>query len=111
MVGEEIVTGLYLPSDVISYIHVLVYYVSDMMRNHKNWGLKAFSCAAVEKKNHQHVSYFFCKTLKNGGQCANGYLSIKQLLYHENKTLYYTYNNHDELLAHPFFKPQKIYIQ
>jgi len=52
MVGEEIVTGLYLPSDVISYIHVLVYHVSDMMRNHRNWRLKAFSCAAVKKKNH-----------------------------------------------------------
>jgi len=111
MVGEEVIEGLYLPSDITPYIHVLVYHVADMIRNHRNWGLKAFSCAAVEKKNHQHVSYFFRKTLKDGGQCANGYSSIKQLLYHENRTLYYTYNNHDELLAHPFFKPQKIYIQ
>jgi hypothetical protein len=108
MVGEEVVAGLYLPSDITPYIHVLVYHVADMMRNHRNWGLKAFSCAAVEKKNHQHVSYFFRKTLKDGGQCANGCSSIKQLLYHENRTLYYAYNNHD---GHSFSKPEKISIQ
>ena len=52
MVGKEIVAGLYLPSDITPYIHVLVYHVSDMIRNYKNWELKAFSCAAVEKKNY-----------------------------------------------------------
>jgi len=66
MVGKEVIEGLYLPSDITPYIHVLIYHVADMIRNHRNWGLKAFSYAAVEKKNHQHVSYFFRKTLKDG---------------------------------------------
>ena len=52
MVGEEIVAGLYLPSDVTPYIHVLVYHVSDMMRNHKNWGVKGFFlCSSGKEKS------------------------------------------------------------
>ncbi|GES94039.1 hypothetical protein GLOIN_2v1482032 [Rhizophagus clarus] len=106
IVGEEIISGLYLPSEITPYIHVLVYHVADMMRNNKKWGLKAFSCAAVEKKNHQHVSYFFRKTLKDGGVCKNGTSSIKELLYYENRVLYY--NNTNTLY---FPNSQKIYIR
>ena len=79
-----------------------------MIRNNKKWGLKAFSCAAMEKKNHQHVSYFFRKTLKDGGICKNGMLSIKELLYYENRALYFTYNNTNTSY---FPNSQKIYIQ
>ena len=108
MIGEEIISGLYLPSEITPYIHVLVCHVADMMRNNKKWGLKAFSCAAVEKKNHQHVSYFFRKILKDGGICKNGTSSIKELLYYENRILYFTNNNTNTSY---FPNSQKIYIQ
>jgi len=36
MAGEEVVAGLYLPSDITPYIHVLVYHVGDMMKRHIN---------------------------------------------------------------------------
>src|SRR5436190_10704896 len=62
-----LVQGLYRSSDLTSYIHVLVSYVWEFMSKHQRWGLNAFSCSAVEKKNHDHVCYFFRKTLKNGG--------------------------------------------
>ena len=58
--------GLYLPSQVTPYIHALVYHGWEFLEKHKRWGLKAFSCSAVEKKNHNQVLTFFCKTLKNG---------------------------------------------
>ncbi|POG83092.1 hypothetical protein GLOIN_2v1469570 [Rhizophagus irregularis DAOM 181602=DAOM 197198] len=60
--------GLYRSSDITPYIHVLVSHVWEFMLIHKRWGLNAFSCSAVEKKNHDHVCYFFKKTLKNGGK-------------------------------------------
>jgi len=108
MAGEEVVAGLYLPSDITPYIHVLVYHVRYMIKNHRNWGLKSFSCAAVEKKNHQQVSYFFRKTLKDGGKYMNGKSSIKELLHYENRTLYFTYSN--DMLLHSFQRTQKINI-
>jgi len=108
LIGEEIISGLYLPSEITPYIHVLVHHVADMMRKHRNWGLKSFSCSAVEKKNHQQVSYFFRKTLKDGGKCKDGRSSIKELLYHENRTLHFMYNNN---LSHSLPKSQKIHIQ
>ncbi|GET04626.1 hypothetical protein GLOIN_2v1477112 [Rhizophagus clarus] len=58
--------GLYRPNDLIPYFHVLVYHVHEFMKKTKKWGLKAFSCAPVEKKNHQQVSQFFHKTLRDG---------------------------------------------
>ena len=38
MIGEEIISGLYLPSEITPYIHVLVCHVADMIRNNKKWG-------------------------------------------------------------------------
>ncbi|PKB98349.1 hypothetical protein RhiirA5_431508 [Rhizophagus irregularis] len=60
--------GLYQPDNITPYIHVLVYHISEFIMIHQKWGLKSFSCSGVEKKNHEHVSYFFRKTLKNGGK-------------------------------------------
>ena len=57
----------YQASDITPYMHVLVYHIPEMMRIHHHFGLAAFSCSAVEKKNHQQVSYFFKKTTKDGG--------------------------------------------
>src|SRR5947207_58784 len=81
--------------------------IADMIRNNKKCDLIDFSCAAVEKKNHQHVSYFFRKTLKDGGTCKNGTSSIKELLYYENRVLYFTYNDTNTSY---FPNSQKIYI-
>ncbi|CAG8473355.1 15719_t:CDS:2 [Racocetra fulgida] len=47
---EEVVSGLYLPSDITPYIHVLVYHVAEIMQIHKNWGIKSFLCSSVEKR-------------------------------------------------------------
>ncbi|GES86600.1 hypothetical protein GLOIN_2v1784240 [Rhizophagus clarus] len=46
----ELFKGLYMPSDVTPYMHVLVYHISKFMEKHKQFGVKAFSCAPVEKK-------------------------------------------------------------
>ncbi|UZO29709.1 uncharacterized protein OCT59_023169 [Rhizophagus irregularis] len=54
----------YQAGDITPYMHVLVYHVPEMMRIHQKFGLAAFSCSAVEKKNHQQVSHFFKKQQK-----------------------------------------------
>jgi len=59
--------GLYQPSDITPYIHVLVYHVPEFVKIHKEFGLSSFTCSAVEKKNHQQSTFFFRQTLKDGG--------------------------------------------
>ncbi|UZO22425.1 uncharacterized protein OCT59_014788 [Rhizophagus irregularis] len=56
-------------------------------------GLKSFSCALVENKNHQQVTQFFCKTLRNGGNGINRKSAILQILEFENRKLYYICND------------------
>uniref|UniRef100_U9T8A2 Transposase domain-containing protein n=1 Tax=Rhizophagus irregularis (strain DAOM 181602 / DAOM 197198 / MUCL 43194) TaxID=747089 RepID=U9T8A2_RHIID len=51
--------GLYRPKDVTPYMHVLVHHLPEFMEQHQKFGLSAFSCAPVEKKNHDQVSAFF----------------------------------------------------
>ncbi len=51
--NDNFVQGLYRPNDLTPYIHVLVFHIHELMEKHKKWGLKAFSCGPVEKKNHQ----------------------------------------------------------
>uniref|UniRef100_U9SZ25 Uncharacterized protein n=1 Tax=Rhizophagus irregularis (strain DAOM 181602 / DAOM 197198 / MUCL 43194) TaxID=747089 RepID=U9SZ25_RHIID len=65
------------------------------MHIHRQFGLAAFSCSAVEKKNHQQVSHFFRKTTKDG-----------DILEYENRTLYF--NNCDEIDLVP--KPKRLCI-
>ncbi len=76
------------------YMHVLIYHISEMMYIHRQFGLAAFSCSAVEKKNHQQVSYFFRKTTKDGGGKRRK-LAIVDILEYENRVLYF--NNHNEM--------------
>ncbi|PKK64132.1 hypothetical protein RhiirC2_716492, partial [Rhizophagus irregularis] len=61
----------------------------------KKWGLKAFSCSGIEKKNHEQVSYFFRKTMKDGGggKKKSQSLAIVEILQHENRNLFYNHNN------------------
>jgi len=101
-----LVQGLYRSSDLTPYIHVLVSHVWEFMSKHQRWGLNSFSCSAVEKKNHDHVSYFFRKTLKNGGKFQNKTSAISEILKHENRLFFYTQNNIP--LSYP--KPQHIHM-
>jgi hypothetical protein len=101
-----LVQGLYRSSDITPYIHVLVSHVWEFMFIHQRWGLNAFSCSAVEKKNHDHVCYFFRKTLKNGGSFQNKNSAIREILEHENRLFFYTQNN----IPFSYSKPQHIRI-
>jgi len=85
---------------------VLVYHISEFMRIHQKWGLKSFSCSGVEKKNHEQVSYFFRKTMKDGGKKSKS-SAIIEILQHENRTLFYNHNN----IPLNYQKPQKIHIK
>ncbi|GES79267.1 hypothetical protein GLOIN_2v1792490 [Rhizophagus clarus] len=85
----------YQAGDITPYMHVLVYHVPEMMRIHHNFGLAAFSCSAVEKKNHQQVSHFFKKTTKDGGIGKGRKSAIVNILEYENRVLYF--NNHNEI--------------
>jgi hypothetical protein len=98
--SKTFIQGLYLPSQITPYIHALVYHGWKLLEKHKTWGLKAFSCSAVEKKNHNQVSSFFRKTLKNGGDPLKRKSAIQEIIEYENRTLYYTYN--------PLPEPKKI---
>jgi hypothetical protein len=97
--------GLYKPNDITPYIHVLVYHISEFMAIHQKWGLKSFSCSAVEKKNHEQVSYFFRKTMKDGGKKSKS-SAIIEILQHENRSLFY--NHHDVTLNYQ--KPYNVHI-
>ena len=101
---REFKKGLYKPDDITPYIHVLVYHISEFMTIHQKWGLKSFSCSGVEKKNHEQVSYFFRKTMKDGGKKSQS--AIIEILQHENRTLFY--NNHNTPLNYQ--KSQTVHI-
>ncbi len=47
-----IIKGLYNPSAITPYIHVLVCHIHEFMERHQQWGVSAFSCSPVEKKNY-----------------------------------------------------------
>ena len=101
-----LVQGLYRSSDLTPYIYVLVSHVWEFMLKHQRWGLNAFSCSAVEKKNHDHVCYFFRKSLKNGGKFQHKTSAIREILEHENRLFFYTQNDVPFLYS----KPQHIHI-
>ncbi|CAG8810495.1 14613_t:CDS:2, partial [Gigaspora margarita] len=83
------VQGLYRPTDVTPYIHVLVYHVSEFIDIHKNVAFNSFSCSAIEKKNHEHVSHFFQKTMKNGGNKS----AIIEIMEYENRNNFFYVND------------------
>ena len=43
-------SNFYQTNDITPYMHVLVYHIPEMMYIHRQFGLAAFSCSAVEKK-------------------------------------------------------------
>ncbi|GBC16432.1 hypothetical protein GLOIN_2v1478248 [Rhizophagus irregularis DAOM 181602=DAOM 197198] len=101
--------GLYQPDNMTPYIHVLVHHISEFMTIHQKWGLKTFSCSGIEKKNHEQVSYFFRKTMKDGGggKKKSQSLAIVEILQHENRNLFYNHNN----IPLSYQNPKKIHIK
>ncbi|PKY59999.1 hypothetical protein RhiirA4_483217 [Rhizophagus irregularis] len=90
--SPEFVRGLYRPTDLTPYIHVLVYHVPEFIDIHRNIGLLAFSCSGVEKKNHDHVLHFFQRTMKDGGS-ENQKSAIVEIMECENRfNFFYTHN-------------------
>src|SRR4051812_44603047 len=94
--------GLYRPKDVTPYMHVLVHHLPEFMEQHQKFGLNAFSCAPVEKKNYDQVSAFFRKTMKDGGKGAERKSAIFEILYYENRSMYFTQQQcwYGEALGH-----------
>jgi len=84
---------MYRVQDITPYIHVLVNHVPEFLDIHHNFGLAAFSCSAVEKKNHLQVCQYFQSTLKDGGHENSRKLAILEILEHENWQLYFGANN------------------
>lgn len=99
--------GLYRPKDVTPYIHVLVHHVPEFIDKHQNFGFAAFSCAAVEKKNHDQVSAFFRKTMKDGGKGTERKSAIFEILYFENRSMYFAQKSTFNSVS----KPQYIHIK
>ncbi|GES84262.1 hypothetical protein GLOIN_2v1778530 [Rhizophagus clarus] len=61
----------------------------------------------VEKKNHEHISSFFRKTMKDGGKGAERKSAIFEILHYENRSLYFTQKD----TADKYPKPQRIHIK
>jgi len=70
---KNYIKGLYTNNDVTPYIHVLVHHMYEFMVIHHDYGIKAFTCSPVEKKNHIQISKYFRKTLKDGGREKKSY--------------------------------------
>ena len=73
-----------MPKNVISYMHVLIYHVHEIMVIHSNFGLRSFSCSAVKRKNHDHVLLFFRQTLKDDSKETDKKSAIWNILEFEN---------------------------
>jgi len=102
---SDFIKGLYRPADITPYMHVLVWHVKEFMEKYNQWGIKSFSCSPVEKKNHMHVSFFFRKTMKDGGK-VNPKAAIVEILEEENRSLYELSCN----VPSTYDRPQKIRI-
>ena len=87
-------------------MHVLVWHIWEFMEKHNKWGIKSFSCSPVEKKNHMQVSFFFRKTIKDGGKLVNSKAAIVEILEEENRSLYELSDN----ISFICDRPQKIRI-
>jgi hypothetical protein len=94
-----------MPSDITPYMHILVCHISEFMERHKQFGIKSFSYAAVEKKNHQQVTHFFRQTMKNWGK--NKKSAIIDILEYESSVLFYLFDNVETSTQ----KPKKISLK
>ncbi|GBB89391.1 hypothetical protein RclHR1_16060002 [Rhizophagus clarus] len=90
---SDFVRGMYRVQDITPYIHVLCNHVAEFLEIHHKFGLSAFSCSAVKKKNHMQVYLYFQNTLKNGGNENFQKSAILEMLEHENRQLYFNSNS------------------
>ncbi|GES79040.1 hypothetical protein GLOIN_2v1488228 [Rhizophagus clarus] len=90
---SDFVKGMYRVQDITPYIHVLCNHVAEFLEIHHKFGLSAFSCSAVKKKNHMQVYLYFQNTLKNGGNENFQKSAILEMLEHENRQLYFNSNS------------------
>ncbi|GET04504.1 hypothetical protein GLOIN_2v1521868 [Rhizophagus clarus] len=90
---SDFVRSMYRVQDIIPYIHVLCNHVAEFLEIHHKFGLSAFSCSAVEKKNHMQVCLYFQNTLKDGGNENSQKSAILEILKHENWQLYFDSNS------------------
>ncbi|GBC35191.2 uncharacterized protein OCT59_023042 [Rhizophagus irregularis] len=102
--STRIEKGLYKLSAITLYIYVLVYHMAEFMEKYNRWSVKAFSCASVEKKNHQQVTNFFRQTLKDGGSKKK--LAIIEIFKYKNRALFYLFDNVEISIS----KPKKVNI-
>ncbi|PKC67045.1 hypothetical protein RhiirA1_418594 [Rhizophagus irregularis] len=101
---DNFVRGMYRIQDITPYIHVLCNHVAEFLEIHHKFGLAAFSCFPVEKKNHMQVCLYFQNTLKDGGNRNSRKSAILEMLEHENRQLYFASNR-----VPNFFKKSKKY--
>ena len=101
---SDFVRGMYRVQDITPYIHVLCNHAAEFLEVHHEFGLAAFSCSAVEKKNHMQVCLYFQNTLKDGGNKNSRKSAILEMLEHENRQLYFKLNK-----VPNFFKKSKKY--
>ena len=71
------------------------------MAIHWTFGLRSFSCSAVEGKNHNHVLLFFRYILKDDGKGIDQKSAIWNILEFENRTLYFFTHLLQNTLNHP----------
>ncbi|UZO20850.1 uncharacterized protein OCT59_013261 [Rhizophagus irregularis] len=89
---SNFVRGMYRVQDITPYIHVLCNHAAEFLEIHHEFGLAAFSCSPVEKKNHMQVCLYFQNTLKDGGNKNSRKSAILEMLEHENWQLYFASN-------------------
>ncbi|CAG8562154.1 4079_t:CDS:2 [Scutellospora calospora] len=87
--NKNFVRGLYQATDCTPYMHVLTYHIPEFIKIHRDLGLIAFSCSALEKKNYIQVCRYFQNTLKDGGHDQSRKSAILEILEHENQQLFY----------------------
>ncbi|GES76502.1 hypothetical protein GLOIN_2v1488228 [Rhizophagus clarus] len=82
------IRGIYIPL----YIHVLCNHVAKFLEIHHEFGLVAFSCSAVKKKNYMQICLYFQITLKDDGNENSQKSVILEMLEDENWQLYFVLN-------------------
>src|SRR6266498_2483537 len=93
--------GMYTAKNVTPYMHQLVYHIPEFLREHRAIGLNAFSCSALEKKNHLQVRQFFSQTSKGGFQKELEKSAIISILELENHSLYYRITDIPSIIKKP----------
>ncbi|PKK58776.1 hypothetical protein RhiirC2_795790 [Rhizophagus irregularis] len=77
-----------------------VNHVAEFFEIYHAFGLTAFLCSAVEKKNYMQICLYFQNTLKDGG-CDLQKSAILEILEHENRQLYFSSNDTSNFFKSP----------